>query len=376
MLLAKSQVEEDLKQLKKTLVDKHPKPFLFISEKTFDDKISEIQKTTNDSQKLGIIVKRLLAKIRDSHTCINYSSEIFGIDSYPLKVKYIKDGYYIVGTSKKHKELLGGKLLSINDIGISNVENTLKPFVSQENVTSLKYYTPSIMVDPVFLNFSKITKNRSMKVNVDVKGRKTEHIVLIEDGDIELMEVPENGELEETLKYKDKYWDMIYPRNNLFFFKYNECSENKDYPIKNVIQNYKKSSMDIFVIDLRRNKGGDSYVVKDLIDYLTNSQSQIFVLTGKDTYSSGIVNLMEFSSIPRTTTVGEIPHGTPTHFGETYKFELKNSKIRVQTSTKLFEFEGYKLGDVFKPNFIIEDNIEDLKKGVDTQMRFVFKKIS
>ena len=102
---------------------------------------------------------------------------------------------------------------------------------------------------------------------------------------------------------------------------------------------------------------------------------KVFVLVGIDTYSSGIINLLELCTIDDVVSIGEIPHGNPTHYGEVVSFVLSNSKLKVFLSSKIFRFKGYRLGESFKPTFVVNTEIQDILNCRDIQMEFVKESI-
>ena len=109
------------------------------------------------------------------------------------------------------------------------------------------------------------------------------------------------------------------------------------------------------------------------MNYVKRNRNEIktFVLVGADTYSSAVYNLTQLSKLENVVSVGDIPHGNPTHYGQVRSFELPNSKITVFTSTRTFTFKGYKLGESFKPNHMVSQMPKELLTGKDAQFRYL-----
>ena len=140
-----------------------------------------------------------------------------------------------------------------------------------------------------------------------------------------------------------------------------------------VVKDIESYNISNLIIDLRNNRGGDSDVLNPLLRYVKREQDNIrtFVLVGTDTYSSAIYNLIQLTRFKNITTLGDIPHGNPTHYGQVRSFELPHSKIKVFTSTRTFTFKEYRLGQVFKPSYIVKQIPEELFAGKDTQFSFL-----
>ena len=164
---------------------------------------------------------------------------------------------------------------------------------------------------------------------------------------------------------------------NSLYFQYNDCEEREDFKIKEVIDFIKKSNLNRLIIDLRNNKGGDSDVLVPLIHFLREREDEIslIILTGRDTYSSAIINLMSLKNIKNSITLGEIPHGGPTHFQEPKSFILPQTNIELSCSTMIYRSRGYGFTDSFKPKYIVNTKMEDFLSGKDTQMEFIRKYI-
>lgn len=106
-----------------------------------------------------------------------------------------------------------------------------------------------------------------------------------------------------------------------------------------------------------------------------NRKIKIYVLVGVKTYSLAIYNLVQLSRLDNVVTLGEIPHGNPTHYGEVGSFTLPNSKLDVFTSTRVFTFNGYRLGESFKPDFLVHPVAQKLLKGKDSQFEYLIDNV-
>lgn len=305
---------------------------------------------------------KFLVKFKDGHMEVLPSSEFLGEDSFPLKFQYIYDGYYLIKASKEYEECLGKKLLSINDYSLEDLERVFSEIIPIENKLSLQYYLPSKMVEPVLWDFLNLKRANTLEcVFEDAKIN-----VKVEKYDVELV----------SLFKKDEkiYWGEYMEDTSTYYFVYNSCEEIEGYNISRVVEDLERLKFKNIIIDLRNNTGGDSDVLKPLIDFLEREKEnlRVFVFVGIDTYPSGIINLMEIMEIGGSISIGEIPHGCPSHFGETKKIILPNSKLEIQISTKEFLFDGYEIGDVFLPEHNVQRRISDYVKNTDPFMG-VFK---
>ena len=62
----------------------------------------------------------------------------------------------------------------------------------------------------------------------------------------------------------------------------------------------------------------------------------VFVIIGRNTFSSGILNAVDLKKVG-ARLVGEPTGGSPNHFGEVKTLDLPNSRIQVTYSVKYFK---------------------------------------
>ncbi len=374
--LSKKEITEDLKLLQKNLENIHPNTYEYISKEDFSEEISRLSCSCDNISSLGLGIKQLLAQLRDGHTSLSFSKSVLGEKSFMFKFQFLQNGYYLTSATESLSQYLGSKLKGINNYNVEEIEEKLQTFIPQQNEISTRYYLSSRMVEPKILEYLEIKKNEYITLHLETKGRIQKIQVFPEDYSKKMVSIEEKTpNMAETLLKKDINWHKVIPEHKAFYLQYNNCEEDKNFKMKDIVEKVKESKMSTIIIDLRNNKGGDSDVINPLLEFLKEKEAKykIIVLTGSDTYSSAILNLLDLSSLRNSISVGEIPHGNPTHYGEIESFSLPNSGFEIFCSSKLFTFDGYELGESFKPTYIVNTEIESLTKGVDQQMEFVYE---
>jgi len=129
------------------------------------------------------------------------------------------------------------------------------------------------------------------------------------------------------------------------------------------------------VFDLRYNSGGNSLQGTLFIEKIMRHPKilkgiPVFVLIGRKTYSSAIINVMDFKKYSNVTLIGEETAGKPNHFGEVRKFTLPNSGLTVGYSTKYFQRTSGNENTI-KPDVEILLSISDFVKGIDPLLEYV-----
>ena len=142
-----------------------------------------------------------------------------------------------------------------------------------------------------------------------------------------------------------------------------------DGAISKVLDDLKKPETNKLVLDLRVNPGGSSPQGTEFARKVgkisrINKKGRIFVIIGKRTYSSAVINAIDFKRYTEAILCGEATSGQPNHFGETRQFVLPNSNLPVRYSTKYFKYSDED-EDSLMPDMAVETSIQDFAEGRD-----------
>lgn len=159
----------------------------------------------------------------------------------------------------------------------------------------------------------------------------------------------------------------------MLYFQYNQCSEDKDKPVKvltrEIMDIMNSRDVDKFVLDLRNNRGGNSLVIEPLLKTLAqsekvNKKGHLFVVIGRATFSSAILNALQLRNQTEAIFIGEPTSGRPNHYGEVRSFTLPNSGLIVSYSTKYFRFSEDD-SDSITPDILVEPSFADFVSNTD-----------
>ena len=133
--------------------------------------------------------------------------------------------------------------------------------------------------------------------------------------------------------------------------------------------------VDKLIFDMRYNGGGNSSQGTEFVERLAQALKQhpqvaVYVVLGRDTFSSAILNAMDFKQLTNAVFVGEETAGKPNHFGEVRSFQLPSSKVLVNYSTKYFKRSEKEI-ETIEPDMSIEMSFADFKKGVDPVFEWI-----
>lgn len=383
---------EDLNYLEKELPARHKNLFFQLEKKEFESELEKIKAGLSKFSDLEITLKlaELFAKIGDSHTTVDNTR--FFKKYYPIYFKKFADGYRVRAVDSKYKQLLGAKLNSINGYSISELKNKFSTLITADNQIALEYKMAS------FLNLKEVLSY------LEIIDKKSDFI--FNEGDSQLKisltaksieNIKENANNLIFLDYQKSivlahtnrlFWSKYLKSADMLYFQYNSCwsrelaekhkLSNPDLPSfseqKNqIIEVIKNNEIKKFVIDLRYNSGGDSSQGTNFAAELSKYKDKFdtYVIIGPETFSSAIINALDFKNYLDAYLIGTATMGKPNHFGEVRTFELPNSSLKVSYSTNYFKLLKNRNPDALYPDITVETEFEDFLNGKDTILEMI-----
>ncbi len=379
--LTSEQMTADLHYLRDTLPAKHINLFFDLSRKDFEKRISDIESCigTLSNNEFYAELMKVVKIIEDEHTSISFREA----RKYQLPIHFLpfKEGIYVDRAEKK--ELLYCKLIAINGVKIKKLKSIFKNIIYNKNEAFFDYKFPQDIsnafylqglgiapttdsIDFTFRNENKETFTITLRPNPKAKPK-----VIDAYYNIHSLNTAATG----------KIYGVSYDHaGNLVYLHYHTCREDAKYPfthfVKDVMDTLTYYSPRKIVIDLRYNSGGNSHIIKPLVDSLqcnyTSPETKVYVVIGKQTFSSGILNAIELKKRCNATLVGEHTAGSINHYGELGKFTLPHSRATVCYSTKYFQNDK-RYDGALCPDKHIPVSIIDFKQHQDSALEYIYK---
>lgn len=350
---------QDIDYLKENLKKNHKNLFAYTDEQSFNQKIADLKKIINqlDYEEMKVEISRVVASIKDAHTSFIFPAKRF----IPLKFYCFDEGIYIIDTTKEYENLIFKRVIAIEDMSIELVLKELKSIISFENQHFFKAQSMK------YLQIAEVLYGLLIVDSIDkVK-------ITTEDGSYEVV----TCFLQELIYTNENlpiFWRR--PAENLWFtelkdgelyIKYNSCREQDGELIAEklarIISFMDENKPSKVTVDLRNNLGGDSTLIKPLIDYLKNHEElnnsqRLKVVIGRETFSSALLNAYEFKNLTNAKIVGEPSGGKPNCYGEILKIKLPNSGFEITYSTRYYKLIEDDSVMALYPDEIILDSID------------------
>lgn len=371
--LSPQQYIDDLEYLRNELPQKHKNLFANISEKEFNTKIKNIEDKSKDltEESFEIELYKLIKEIGDEHTSIVPVYKTI----YPLNFGFFKEGIFITNTDSIHAHLLYKKLGGINKTKTEGIIKNFKKIAQDDNQSYFKNRFQYFIKCPSILKGSNITQSDSI-ANFILDNKK----YMITSMSVDIFSPKNTSKLLRFSNY-DNYWYKLINNGEVLYFNYQVCAEQdgKQFDTFNneLFRFIKDKKPQKLVIDLRNNGGGNSAILAPFLNKLKdnylNKKGSLYVLIGKNTFSSALMNAVELKRNYSSILIGGEPTGgNVNHYGEVRSFQLPNSKIAVAYSTRYWEnWKGYQ-GPLL-PDIKIDYSIYNFKNNIDQAIEYAVK---
>jgi hypothetical protein len=354
-----------------------------VSGQTFDNTLNDIKSSVDSMQDYEILIslQQVIASLHIAHTLL-YPPPGEKFHFLPIYAVKFSDGFYIVMTDNRNTTLLGKKIIKAGNSDISVIEDSIKKMISYENNYWADYQFSKTFSFIEALNFYGFS-NSPLQAELEIEGTGKVTLNSIEQyyfnftsgykSVLEGKTVPLY--LQNTSSY---YWNTFLEPSKTFYIAYNTCSNASNISFAAFTDNIKNfiasNQVDKVVVDLRNNGGGNSSIINPLLSYLQgsvfNQSGKLFVIIGKHTFSSALLNAISFKQNTKCLLVGEPTGGKPNGYGEVRTFTLPNSGITTQYCVKYFSPVSGNPESLF-PDSYVDLTAQDYLNGRDPVLDYI-----
>ena len=356
---------------------RHVNLFANISREEFNGEVSSLRQSVSQLDDAEIILglARIVAGVGDAHTTLSVpASAPFHV--FPLDLYWFSDGLTVVGAAHGFESVLGKRVLSIGGTPVRTVFDSVKCYFPHENDMWAKSQSPqALIIAELLIRAGLIADPMSASFEFEGAGSMVVSSVPLNAGQagvsvLSTLSVP----LPLYLKNTDaNYWCDRIDSAHAVYCQYNRCAIMASRPfsgfVADVLRLLDSTGAEKFVLDLRENAGGNSSIIRPLIDGIKarpsiNRPGRLFVLIGRRTFSSALINSYEMKNETHAMFIGEPTGGKPNACGEVQSFVLPYSHVSVQYSTKYFRF-GSDDDLSLNPDLTVELSSSDYLQGKD-----------
>ena len=341
---------QDLLQLDKELKSGHKELFHYLDQRSYESRLQDLLEQLEDLDDLEVLaaLARLLAALGDAHTTLIFPARNF----LPLKFLWFPEGIYVTGAAGNHGGLVGRKVEAVGGIPIGEVLDELTEVISHENEFFLRSQIPRYLSVADLLYGMSILENpgETLLTLSGTDGSREQRLGSVDAGAAQGISEPWQEDLPLYRRHPGRlYWYEFLEPSSTLYFHYGSCREMVDAPLEGVFEAIKgvleTAALRKLVIDLRGNLGGDSLLLEPFIQWLQAGKLQpgfpkLFVIIGRETFSSALLNAYALKERAGAILVGEPSGGKPDSFGEVRTLTTGNFGLKVRYSTMFYSLEG------------------------------------
>jgi Peptidase family S41 len=378
--LTSEQWREDLHYLATELTKRHKNAFHQITSEEFEKAVSELDRQipTLKDYEIEIGLVRIGSLIGDGHTYVNaWRTYHF----FPLEVNWFGDQLRVTRAAPQYSRALGTRVIGIDGKPLAQVKAMLNQLIPQGETRGYALNASAFFIlSAEALSALRITNSLadSRWTFADDKGKQfTLEITPVAQRyrDIKMLSVVTNPPLY-LQRPDEEFWYTYLADSQTVFLNFKAYPENFKAAAEGLMNFIDQHPTKRLVIDMRQNGGGDFTKVRAfLIPALKqrpalNQRGHLFVVTGRDTFSAAMTNVIDLRKETKAIVVGEITGGRPNGYQEKRELILPNSGLRVSYSAEYYKFQEQDTPGVM-PDKRIDPNWAAYKAGRDPVMEWI-----
>lgn len=350
---------------------------------------------------VALRLQEVVARLGDEHTSVAWQVLLRREETVPIQVSWFADGGYVVRAARAHAALLGKRILAVGGVPWDGAAQRFSRIVGRSNPALLKHAVPGLITALPVLRYLELGDGTGVRLRYEAAPGEVEEVVVapVSPGSDPEMQVfrPAQSSLA-SRNNRAFFWKTRVPDQRLLYVQFNRCigrdeveqhgaaayglepAEAAKLPsldafFDEVLAELRAGGVDRLVIDMRRNNGGSSLPGARFAEKLARSgegrpAQGLFVIIGRQTFSSGVLNAIQLREHARAVLVGEATRGRPNHFGEVRSFKLPSSGLSVSYSTKRFRYvEGDPAS--LEPDVPAETSFAQFVAGVDAPLEAI-----
>lgn len=385
----------DLAFFRRELPARHKNLFFATDRAVFERELGGLERDWPRlaESEVALRLQEITAALGDDHTAVYTAPLLAKLAPVPLGLHWFADGWRVLTTDRAHEKLLGRKLTALGGRPMAEVEARLARLLSPHHPWLVKARLPQIVPAPAVLRYCEVAGATLTATTVDDHGHATD--AEFPFGTAALPGTPRVNFQPATpadayAHQRDILRTKLLAADRIFYVQYNRCEGREtaerrgdretaarlpslqglfDAALTELRAAVGDGRADTLVFDVRFNSGGASDFGTRFAQQVAKigalrQPGRVYVVIGRRTFSSAILNALDFKRLLAARFVGEPTSGTANHYGEVRTFTLPSSRLVVGYSTKYFGEPGGRL-DPLQPDIPAEMTFAEFNQGID-----------
>jgi hypothetical protein len=341
---------------------------------------------------VSVMLQQVVAGLGDAHTLVNYHYLIDNQEILPLECYWFEDGLYIIRAREAYGALLGKRITGVNQFPLAQVVDSLTTLISGQTPSMVKNQIPRMITWTQLLTYFGFSKPGLVTLLLEEPlGEKQSFTIELPSRESNMEAVNRDKLPFAWEERKEFFRDSYMPDKEVYYIQYNKCwSREAEEQFgsgasalfmpsfrefeKKVLHTIRTEKVKKLVLDMQFNGGGNSLqgtgFIKKLARTNIGDHAGVFLILGRGTFSSALINAVDFMETFQVVLVGEDSGGKPNHYGEIERFVLPRSNLVISCSTRYFTLVA---GDppAIHPDISAPMSFTDFMNGLDPALEAV-----
>ena len=311
--------------------------------------LATLPTASDDELLVGVlhVVALVSAKGRDGHTgAYVWGSAEYPLHSLPLRLWQFSDGMYVVDALPPYQPLIGQRISTVAGRPIAAVQSALDPLIPRDNAETVTLLTPRFLLIPEVLHgLGLVAANDAVELgSINRGGRETatavvpvpmaEYNAWAGAYGLDLPTRPASGFL---ARMDEPLWWTDAGPSGVLNVQYNRVDGVSSEAVDGLRAALAAPEVRRVVVDIRHNYGGETRALRPVLDALEGAPARPLVLvTGRNTFSAGVLFAVELERTLDPAFVGEPMGGSPNFYANSRDIHLAHSGIAVSVSTEWY----------------------------------------
>lgn len=298
---------------------------------------------------------------------------------YPVRFALFGDSLWVIRADAAHRDLLGGRVVSIGGRPAAEAMAAVEPTISRDNRSQVRGLLPVSMVCPEILEARGVIASMDgAPILVERDGRRVEASLdpVPVGTEVAWLDARDPGPPPLRDQHPERsHWFVRLPGTRIVYARYRAVMNDKDESVASFADSLFAAigrwRAERLVIDLRGNVGGNGFLNKAVLQHLIRAErlyrpGGLWALVDRGTFSAAVMMAADLEMRTPTILVGEDTGGHPNSWGDARRIVLPNTGLTVRVSSLYWQLTSPQDSrEAIEPHIAIQERFEDWRASKD-----------
>ncbi len=312
-----------------------------------------------------------LAGARNGHTAIYpFDEHPRPLHVYPLRLYAFPSGLHVIA-APGHEDLLGARVVAIEDAPIERVVEAVRPLVARDNEASFLEFMPEYVLTEEVLAGLGLTDGGAATLSfADGRTVSLEPVAAPSFFSVGSVLAPlqrPGGTQPVWLRGPDRdQWLTTLDRGRAVYLGYRMTTGDTWATSRRLLQLAGRRGVRRVIVDVRLNHGGDNTTYGALLDAIQRLAKKrvVVLLIGRATFSAAGNFAADVDALPRVSLVGEATGGSPSQWGDSAVLQIRSAGLIARVATS-YQRYGNPKALTTRPDIAVPLPADDFLAGRD-----------